>query len=270
MRGRKPEVTERQLVRIRHWWTNYVRRFAAGDVDLRRNMRLKEAHTHRVCREARAIGKALHLSPADLRLAEAVVLLHDVGRFVQYSRYRTFSDGKSENHALLGLKIIRREHVLKNLPERESSILRKAISYHNQAEIPRVKDRRVLLFARLLRDADKLDIWRLVIDYYNAPPGRKNHAISIGLPDAAGITPGVLEDLRAHRIVASENVRCLNDFKLLQLGWVFDLNFYPSFKAIRRRSYLERIAAVLPSDEDSREAFNIVRGYVDSRLAGEK
>jgi hypothetical protein len=260
-------VTERQLTKIRGWWRSYVRRFNTGDADLRRNMRLKESHTRRVCREAQKIGRALHLPPDDLRLAEAIVLLHDVGRFDQYSRYRTFSDGKSENHALLGLRIIRRERVLNHLPGRESSILRSAIRYHNLALLPLIQDRRILFFSRLLRDADKLDIWRLVIDYYNAPPGRKNHAISIGIPDTAGITPEVMEDLRALRIVASKNVRCLNDFKLLQLGWVFDVNFLPSFKAVRKRSYLERISEVLQRDEVAREAFNIVRGYVDSRLA---
>jgi hypothetical protein len=262
-------VTERQLQQIRGWWRGYVRRFDMGDADLRRNMRLKESHTHRVCREALAIGKALALPDSDLRIVEALVLLHDVGRFVQYARYRTFADGKSENHALLSIKILRQEKVLRHLSDRVRSMLRRAILFHNRAEVPAVKDRRLAFFARLLRDADKLDIWRLVIDYYYAPPGRKNHAIAIGIPDTEGVTPGVMEDLRAHRIVASKNVHSLNDFKLLQLGWVFDVNFLPALQAVRRRSYLEKIRDVLPADGTTREAFELVQKYLAERIARE-
>lgn len=260
-------MTEREIKKIRRWWDLYVRRFDAGDADLRRNMRLKESHTHRVCREALSIGKSLALTPEQLRVAETLVLLHDVGRFVQYARYRTFADGKSENHALLSLKILRKEKVLRHLPADLQSIVRRAIRYHNRAEVPPVKDRRLLFFARLLRDADKLDIWRLVIGYYCAPPGRKNHAISIGLPDVAGITREVMEDLRAGRIVANRNVKNLNDFKLLQLGWVFDVNYLPTLHAVNRRAYLEKIRDALPGEAFREEAYAIVREYVDRRIA---
>lgn len=258
-------MTGQQLRKIRTWWHAYVRRFDAGDADLRRNMRLKESHTLRVCREAALIGRALTISPEDLRLTEALVLLHDVGRFVQYARYRTFADRLSENHALLGLKILRQEKVLCHISARSRQILRRAIRYHNQAEVPPVRDRRLVFFAHLLRDADKLDIWRLMIDYSNSPPGRKNHAITIGLLDGKEVSPEVMEDLRAQRIVARRNMKNLNDFKLLQLGWVFDVNFLPTLRAVQRRGYLEKLQDTLPESADTREAYEIVRDYVARR-----
>jgi hypothetical protein len=260
-------MTEGQLKNIRQWWRSYVHRFDARDPDIRKNLRLKETHTLRVCREASMIGRELRLSPSDLRFTEALVLLHDVGRFAQYVRYRTFADWRSENHALLGLRILNEEQVLSHLPARSRLVLRRAIRYHNQATVPRVSDRRLLFFARLLRDADKLDIWRLVIQYYNSPPGRKNEAIAIGLPDTAGVTPGALEDLRAVRIMSNVNVKNLNDFKLLQLGWVFDVNYLPTLRAIRRRKYLEKLRDVLPDTEEIQEVFAIIRNYVRQRLA---
>ncbi len=234
-------MTAHQLRKIRTWWHAYVRRFDAVDADLRRNMRLKEAHTLRVCKEAASIARALAISREDLRLTEALVLLHDVGRFVQYARYRTFSDRLSENHALLGLKILKQERVLDPISPRSQQILRWAIRYHNQARIPPVRDHRLVFFARLLRDADKLDIWRLMIDYSNSPPGRKNHAITIGLPEGKGVSPGVMKDLRAQRIVARKDVKNLNDFKLLQLGWVFDVNYLPTLRTLQKRKYLEKL-----------------------------
>ncbi len=259
-------MTERQLERIRAWWHSYVRRFDVGDAELRRNARLKEVHTRRVRREAALIAGELGCPAPDLRLIEALVLLHDVGRFAQFAKYRTFADVKSENHALLGLKILQQEKVLRPLSLREQSVMRRAIRYHNQPDIPPVNEARLLFFSRILRDADKLDIWRVAIGNHYAPPERKNQAISIGLPDLPGVSPGVMEDLRAGRIVASRHVTRLNDLTLLQLGWVFDLNFTPTMRAVQRRGYLEKLRGALPDDEEMREAYQIARSYIESRM----
>lgn len=252
---------------IRAWFRSFVAGYMTGDADLRRNMRLKESHTHRVCREALAIGRALRLDPASLRMIETIVLLHDVGRFEQYRRHRTFADARSENHAKLTLAILRQRKVLERFTPEDRSIIRRAIAYHNLPQIPAgVRDPAVLLFSRLMRDADKLDIWKLVIGYYNAPPGRKNHAIAIGLPVADHVTPEVLADLLAGRIVRSAHLRNQNDFKLLQMGWVFDVNFVPALKAVRRRKYLEKLRAALPDGPDADAAYGQVSSVLEQRI----
>jgi len=260
-------MSERDARAIRTWFAAYVREYTSGDADVRRNLLLKESHTRRVCREALAIGKALGLSAPDLRIVEVIVLLHDVGRFEQYTRYRTFADSRSENHAKLTLKILRRRRVLERFHPRTREIIRRAILYHNLPAVPPVRESRIRFFARILRDADKLDIWKLVINYYYAPEGRKNHAISIGLPDTPDINPLVYEDLLTGRIVNSKHMRNLNDFKLLQLGWVLDVNFVPTLKAVRRRRYLEKIRGVLPASAQVDEVCNIVRQYMERRIS---
>jgi hypothetical protein len=261
-------MTARDVHAIRLWFSAFVKEYMRGDSDLRRNMRLKESHTKRVCREALAIGRALKLSVEQLQMIEVIVLLHDVGRFEQYTRHRTFSDAQSENHAKLTLAILRARHVLDRFDAHTRSIIRRAIAYHNLAAIPPgVRDQNVLLFSRLMRDADKLDIWRVVIHYYYAKTEEKNHAIAIGLPDNPGISPEVLADVCAERIVLSKHVRNLNDFKLLQMGWVFDVNFVPTLKAVQRRKYLERIRAKLPNIPQVDEAYAAIVEVMQRRIA---
>lgn len=263
-------ISTRDVRAIRSWFGAFVREYARGDRDLRRNMLLKQSHTNRVCREAIAVGRALRLSPEQLRTIEVIVLLHDVGRFEQYARHRTFSDARSENHAKLTLSILRARRVLDRFDTQTRSLIRRVIAYHNLPRIPAgVKDRSVLLFARLMRDADKLDIWKLVIDYYNAEPDEKNHAISIGLPDTPGISPEVLADVLAGQIVQSKHVRNLNDFKIFQMGWVFDVNFVPTLRAVKRRKYLQRLCAVLPELQQADEAYRSAAAYLDGRLTEE-
>ena len=261
-------MTPRDVHAIRLWFSAFVKEYARGDSDLRRNILLKESHTKRVCREALAIGRAMKLTAEQLRLIEVIVLLHDAGRFEQYTRHRTFSDAQSENHAKLTLAILRARHVLDRFDPHTRSIIRRAIAYHNLPKIPPgVKDRNVLLFSRLMRDADKLDIWRVVIHYYYAEADQKNHAIAIGLPDTPGISPEVLSDVCAERIVLSKHLRNLNDFKLLQMGWVFDVNFVPTLKAVQRRRYLERIRATLPNIPQVDKALQAIVSVMQRRIA---
>jgi hypothetical protein len=263
-------ITVQNVRWLRTWFRNFVKDYTTGDADLRRNMRLKETHTLRVCREALAIGRGLDLDAPSLRMIEAIVLLHDVGRFEQYRRHRTFSDAQSENHAKLTLAILRKRAVLERFADADRSIIRRAIAYHNLPQIPAgVKDPQVLLFSRLMRDADKLDILRLVINYYNAHPDRKNHAIAVGLREAADFTPEVMADLMAGKIVRSAHLRNQNDFKLLQMGWVYDVNFVPALKAIRRRKYLEKLRAALPDAPGADAAYAKVADVLAQRIREE-
>jgi hypothetical protein len=268
MKSRASGITPEERDRIRTWFDILVREHLEGDPDLRRNILLKQAHTLRVRKETLTIAGELGLTPAELRLAECIVLLHDTGRFAQYARYRTFADRRSEDHALLGLRIIRNAGVLRDLSPGLRSLIRRTILYHNKPKLPAVRNARLRLFAQLLRDADKLDIWRLVINYYRTPPGRKNHAISIGLPDTPGITPAVLDDILAGRIVDSRHMRNLNDFKLLQMGWVYDVNYVPTLRLVRRRRYLEKLRDSLPEGELRERVYEVVRNVLEERIRG--
>ncbi len=263
-------MTVHDVRSIRSWFSSFVKEYARGDNDVRRNMLLKQSHTNRVCREALAIGGALGLTPDELRTIEVIVLLHDVGRFEQYARYRTFSDAHSENHAKLTLSILRTRNVLGRFDAHTRSLIRRVIAYHNLPQLPPgIKDRTVLLFGRLMRDADKLDIWRLVIKYYNAEPGQKNHAISVGLSDTPGITREVYAAVLSGRIVQSKHLRNLNDFKVFQMGWVYDVNFVPTLRTVRRRKYLEKLRAALPDVPEADHVYHAVASALESRITAE-
>ncbi|MBN2401846.1 MAG: hypothetical protein JXN64_05560 [Spirochaetes bacterium] len=52
-------------------------------------------------------------------------LLHYIGRFEQYARYKTFVDIRSENHALPGIKILKESKILKTIdPDMREIVLR--------------------------------------------------------------------------------------------------------------------------------------------------
>jgi len=229
------------------------------------NIILKEKHTIQVCKEILKIGEQLGLNDNELRLAEIIALFHDVGRFEQYARYKTFVDRESEDHAELGVKILEENRVLNRFDESMQSLILRTILYHNRAALPEEDTDTCLFFSRLLRDADKLDIWRVVTDYYNQKNGKSNGAIELGLPDTAGFSDEVYQDLLNMRIVDIKHLKNLNDFKLLQIGWIFDINFAPTFQSIKTRHYLEMIRQVLPESEKIDKIFAVIQSYLSEK-----
>ena len=98
----------------------------------------------------------------------------------------------------------------------------------------------------MVRDADKLDIWWVVTDYYHSSKGKRNQAIELNLPDREEISETIYQDLMAGRLVRLADLQVLNDFKLLQMSWVYDLNYEKSFELVLSRGYLEAIRDALP------------------------
>jgi hypothetical protein len=242
-------MTQADLIFLKKWFSDYCRSFYSSDRNDQNNIKLKEQHTYRVCENIREIAKGLVIDEDRLTLAEAVALFHDVGRFPQYAKYRTFRDGISVNHGIMGAQTLIKEKVLDNLPEEEQEIIVQSVRFHNAFSVPKSDGEDKVFFIRLIRDADKLDIWRVFLDYYEGPDENKASAVSLGLPDVPGYSEDALASLYDQKIVPLSKVKTLNDFKLLQLSWVFDLNFLPSFRLLSERNYIERITAHLPPAE---------------------
>ncbi|MBN2409843.1 MAG: HD domain-containing protein [Candidatus Aminicenantes bacterium] len=250
---------------IESWFENHVQKFRSSDKGYTQNIELKKDHTFRVCEEITRLGKSLDLSMNDLRLAKTIALLHDVGRFEQYDRYRTFADYKSEDHAQLGIKVINQENVLKGIDPSTKRVIICAISYHNRAHLPINESERCLFFAKLLRDADKLDILYVVTEYYQNSVQHSNQSLELELPDTPHISDEVYQKLISGKIVSSQHVQSLNDFKLLQMAWVYDVNFLITYRLIKERKYLEKIRDSFPKSERVKKAFAKVQSYLDSK-----
>jgi len=255
---------------FRNWFDQYVSGFTAGGdaaPDVVKNIRLKKDHSERVVKELLWIAQQLGLDDEDRDLAAIMGLFHDIGRFAQYAQYRTFVDHKSENHAALGVKILRQHQVLDSLPADRADLICRVISYHNRAALPGHETRDCLFFARLLRDADKLDIWRVLIDHYRHRHQDHNPAVELGLPDTPGISDLVYDHVVHEKIVEARHVKNLNDFKLLQIGWVFDINFAPSLQQVKDRRYVEAICRTLPSSDRLTQIEQVVTAWFDKKIS---
>jgi hypothetical protein len=258
-------MTPAVLDSLRQRFAVYAGRFRSPDAEADRAIRLKIDHTHRVVAAIGWLAQRLDLRPEEVALAEAMALLHDVGRFRQYQRYGTYLDAQTENHALLGVRVIREEQLLDGVDGDERRLIEDAVAVHNAARLPHDPDAEKLMFMRLLRDADKLDIWKVVLDHYYERAEEPSIAVGLGLPDRPECSAGVLEAVQRGELVRFTDIRTLTDFKLMQLSWVFDLSFAPTFEWVRREQYVEQMAGVLPDTNTVRDLVIAAQEHVASR-----
>jgi len=255
-------MTDQEFQIIRKGFDRYVQGFQTADPDVQRNFDLKRVHSLHVSDEAEALAESLGLNAEETGWARVMGLLHDVGRFEQYRKYQTFVDSRSEDHAALSVNVLQTGDILNGQSRPWVDLLLKAVSYHNRYRLPEHETPEVLFYTRLLRDADKLDIFRVVTEYYHRKSGTRNPAIELNLPDTPEVSPGVLSDLQNRRSVDKRHVRTLNDFKMLQIGWVYDVNFAHTCRQILQRGILDRIEAVLPQTQVIQDTLEAARCFL--------
>ncbi|MGE5239314.1 MAG: HD domain-containing protein [Chloroflexota bacterium] len=261
-------MTKEDLASFRQWFSRYCSSFYTDDLADQKNISLKEEHTGHVCENMRLITGELSLEEGLGCLAEAVALFHDVGRFPQYRDYKTFLDSASVNHGLLGFTVLKEEGILNRLPQREQGLILDAVKFHNAFSVPRLEDPDSLFILKLIRDADKLDIWRVFVEHYESPSENRATAVFLGFPDLPGYSRDILSCLYEKRIASLAHVTTLNDFKLLQMSWVYDLNFRPTFRLLSERGYVGRILSTLPHADEIVQASAHLRQAIETKLHG--
>lgn len=232
------------------WFEDFVADGGMADPADAARLELKRQHCLLVMAEARDQARELGLAPHLVDLATVAGLLHDTGRFPQYRRYRTFRDADSANHAALGLRALARHGGLAGLPPRDRFLVRLAIAAHNRRALPgRLAaggDAEALALARIVRDADKLDIVRVMLEHFGAK-GAKDDVVFLGLPDDPGrFNPAVVADIEAGRIGDYNDMETVNDFALLLLSWINDMYHPRTRRLFFRRGHVDALFGQLP------------------------
>lgn len=260
-------MKQEQVDNFKRWFDKYVSGFYGDDEFVNANIRLKEDHSRRVCDEMRYLTQKLGSAGNSRRIADVIAIFHDIGRFEQFATYRTYRDATSVNHASFGVQVLRKQKVLDGLESDERQIIEKAIEYHNMIELPENLDGDLSFFCELIRDADKLDIYYIIVEYYgNYEQDPEGFKLEVELPDEPAYTKRVLQKLLSGELIDYKELQTWNDMKLYQLSWVYDVNFTDTFRKIKKRNYLEMIVDFLPETEDIKKAKEKVLDYVDQRI----
>lgn len=250
-----------KYLELKEWFDSYTKEFAMQNKEDQQNINLKINHSRRVTKDMEEIIEGFTMSEEDKYLARIIALYHDIGRFKQYKEYQTFSDYKSEDHGRLGVEVIRENKLIDDLSQDYQNIIYKAIEQHNKAEIDKdyFENEKEIFFAELIRDADKLDIFNIFVNRYQ--DGSQKDFI-IKLSTEAKITDEVYNKVLKKEPINYDKLETLNDLKMMQLTWIYDINFAETIEIIKERRYLEIIYNSMENNEKSDHVYNEIKSYI--------
>ncbi len=250
------------LQEIQRWFGTYVDGFRGPDGKLAPLLQLKLEHSRRVAEDARDVAGDLGWSAPEVNTAEAIGILHDVGRFTQYVEFKTLSDRRSINHATRSRDVVERENVLVGIDASVVQKIRDAILHHNQIEIPVGVAQDSLPLVRLIRDADKLDIFRVFHDIVSNDRLDEHPELLFGVPLEGPANPELVQMILSQRNVPFSMIKSLTDFKLIQLSWVYDIHYPPAFERIHQRNVIGKLENLLPPSPEARSVAALARAHV--------
>lgn len=258
-------MTTAEITRIQDALTAHVAVFRT-EAGLPCPMEIKLAHSLRVAANCRDIAAELGWDAEETAIGEIVGLLHDIGRFEQYDRFRTFSDPQSLDHAALACEIIERDGLLGNWPAEDRSRVLDAVRYHNRKALPAGLPETVLSLARLIRDADKIDIMKVIGDSLRNGDFSQHPEVLLRLDPVAGPTPAVVHEVRTCGTASYGAIRSIADLKLVGFAWVHDINYRPALRMIRERRMLDGFAGTLPKTDEIVQIIDNAENYLTRRL----
>lgn len=237
----------------------------ASDFAVAENMHMKRDHSVRVSSICRQLAIEHKLDVTDQEYAALIGLLHDVGRFDQFGKYKSFDDSTTEDHAALGVAMITEAGFYQSLGEEDQQILVQVIENHNKFTFT-AKDRRIQLFGHILRDADKLDNWELAVSMIKRDGTFELSSISYNLPRMGGISEPAIKALAAGKCVNRKDLQSLADFKLFLMSMVYDLNLKASFSILSEKQLIKKLYDSMTKRDDVIDAYRTLRLYIENKL----
>ena len=201
------------------------------------SINLKIIHTYEVVKVSEYIAKNLNLSDEDIELAKIIALLHDIGRFEQIKVFGEFND-KLMEHALFSVKVLFEDNLIRKFIEDDSydNIIKVAIYNHNKYKIEDGLNERELLHSKIIRDADKLDNFRVrQIDKIEDMFPKIYNKDTINYES---ISDKVYSDFLSHKCIKLEDRKTIIDYWVCVIAFVFDLNFDVSLKYVNDNNYI--------------------------------
>ena len=232
---------------------------------------LKVVHTYHVVANTKEIARKLNLSEEDIKLAELIAILHDIGRFEELNYLNKF-DSVGFDHAAYGVKMLFEDNLIREFIEDDNydEIIKIAINNHSRLAIQDGLDERCLLHAKIIRDADKLDNFRV----------KKEEKIEAIFPgkvktkedmENSDVSDKVYETVKLRKCVDIHDRVTYLDYWVCVLAFIFDLNFKESYEIVKENNYINILIDRFKynnfeTQQRMEDIRNIMNDYIDNKI----
>lgn len=231
---------------------------------------LKIRHTYGVVKASEYLSKKLLLNEEDIELAKLIALLHDIGRFEQIKQFDSFIDYKTTDHAKLGNEILFNKNLIRNfiVDRQYDNIISKSILNHNKLTIEHNLEDKELLHAKIIRDADKIDNFRVKAedDFKNIIDNADKETLENDV-----ISNRIFHDFMDNKVIVREDRNTYLDFWVSYIAFIFDFNFTSGLEYIQQMDYINKVANRLEyKNTDTKQKMHKIKKhaieYIQDRL----
>lgn len=233
----------------------YVNLFNPKDTKIK----LKIEHIKRVSELSREIAKNLNLDEEHIRLAEVIGLFHDIGRFKQIEIYNTFRDKDSVNHAEYSIKVLYEDNLIEkfDIEEKYKETIKIAILNHNKNKIQEGLSKEELLYSKIIRDADKLDIYYTLLEY------DFRDLFWFSNFDCEKISDDIMNQFIKLHAIDFSTIKSNADQISIFYAYIYDLYFEFSKEYVKSKKYLEKLTDKIYKNFSSNEVKKQVNIILD-------
>lgn len=225
----------------------FVKKYDLNDPDIS----YKYKHTYRVKAFCEMLAKELGLTQRETYIASLCGIFHDIARFEQDKRYDSFSDTSAFDHGDVGYEVFLNLFADKlDITEEEKMIIARSILYHNKIAIGKCNENE-LLFCKLIRDADKLDILYAVA----------NNVMRLDELDG-DISEKCYEFFLKRQTIPRAIITNNAEEVMIKLAFIWDINFKESLDIIKKEKYYEKIKNRLNNSKYDR-CFEEISKYLE-------
>jgi len=244
------------LAQAREYFRKYTDRYDSNTA----RIRLKIEHIERVAENSRKIARMIELQAEDQDLAELIGLLHDIGRFEQVKLYNTFNDRESIDHADKGVEVLFQGGEIRNFiaTGQYDQVIAKAVKNHNKFQIESGLSEREELFCKIIRDADKLDIFPTFLTE------KLEDVVHMESEDVAAeiLSPEFYQAFHGEHPLKFAECKTNMDFLVCILAFVYDFNFNETLTLVGEQDYIRRIVKRIDAkDPQTREWLDEIGDY---------
>ena len=278
----KPVINRENVINA---FAEYVRNYDPSD----EKIKLKIDHTYRVAGLCQRIAESLGLSEPDVDIAWLLGMLHDIGRFEQIRRFGTFNDVQSVDHAEFGADLLFKEGLIRKFAEgyyeecelarsgneeaeqiiknnehhnKDTGLLEMAIRQHNKYRVKEDLTERQRMFCDILRDADKVDIFKVNADI----PMEIIYDVTTEELKNGVITKEVLESFYKKETVLKSVRRSAVDHIVGHISLLFELVYKESYRQAKEQGYVYKLLDFKSDVPEVNAEFGDMRKYVDEFL----
>lgn len=200
-------------------------------------MKRKYKHSIRVMNNAGKIAESLNLNKDEIELSKLIGLLHDIGHFETIKINDILKENTKIDHGDLGVEILQNNSYIRKFIQEEKydSIILKAIKNHNKFKIEEGLSEKELLFARIIRDADKLDI------FFEGAEIFWTKSEIVDEINCSTISDDIFSDFKNNCLIDRKNIKTKLDGIISFIGQMYDINFIYDFEVIKKEDYINKI-----------------------------